>query len=84
MYLIMLIMKRWNNCYETVENLILKDFLIMRLWFILLLIIAGNLDYTSVISIASPGQGYESILTIAVLLLFGGAISKSAQAPFHT
>jgi NADH-ubiquinone oxidoreductase chain 5 len=54
---------------------------ILTVGFFTLLWIVGSLDYGTVMTI-SPMIN-ETVLTIIGLLLFGGAMSKSAQVPLH-
>ena len=55
---------------------------ILTVGFFSIFLIFGNLDYFSIFSISSYLN--ENYLTLIGLLLFGGAISKSAQIPLHT
>lgn len=54
---------------------------IMSVGFFTLLWALGTLDYATLMSTAPYVN--ESTLVFAGLLLFGGAMSKSAQVPLH-
>ena len=55
--------------------------MLLTLGIFTLLWIVGDLNYNSIMPISSIVD--EGLLTLAGLLLFGGAISKSAQIPLH-
>lgn len=63
-----------------VVNRVGDTFLSMGLFAILS--ICGSLEYATVYSIAPVLN--ETAITVIILLLFGGAMSKSAQVPIHT
>jgi NADH-quinone oxidoreductase subunit L len=44
---------------------------------------AGTLEFTKLIEMAEHGELTSTVLTIAALLLFMGAVGKSAQFPLH-
>jgi len=78
-------------------NASLKAFLVTKtgdlfllLGLVLLYSQVGSLDYADVFNPATVGAlartpifGAQSVATVAVLLLFGGTIGKSAQLPLH-
>jgi NADH-ubiquinone oxidoreductase chain 5 len=55
---------------------------VLSVGFMALVWSVGGLDYASVLSVAP--QVSEGLATVIGLLLFGGAMSKSAQVPLHT
>ncbi len=50
---------------------------------ILIFLTFGTLNYADVFARAPQLPNYESLLTIITLLLFAGAVGKSAQLPLH-